>query len=210
MDPVYWKESFTSRWFAPDQEVSPEDAVQQVTALVQSITHDVASWARRLHAKHWHGGCAYPLLEGSSSSCIACRTIFDMEQLLLREVYVHIDGVVIDFFHEPAHKKQLDEAVKLYAWGIFHQGKHRQLIFQRDRLTEYAAHRIGRLHGESYVHKAVRGEDDETAQPGETTRADLDALTESFVAVYSNFASQFVAWRRAHPGMSTSAFPLEE
>jgi hypothetical protein len=213
MNPDYWRESFTRRHFLENQETLPGDAVGQVWQQVLDIHKDAARWIQRLHSKRWHGTCSYPLLQ-VPESCEACRTILDLEHFLLHEIYVHIDGVVIDFFHEPAHKDQLEAAIKLYAWSVFQQCKHGKLVHEENELFAYAMHRVGRLFSESFVHKPVR-EQGQGAVPGEqnptvlTSEEDLERLAHIFADTYATQVRKFYVWRMMRPGVPISAFSAE-
>src|SRR5229473_8592738 len=111
MEQAYWLESFTRRRFFPELETMPPDVVQQVTKQMQDLYLSTAQVMRRLHGERWHALCFYPRLEKDAPLvCPACQVQYDLEQLLLVKVYGHIGGVVIDFFHEPQHRDQLEAA----------------------------------------------------------------------------------------------------
>lgn len=210
MNSAYWKTSFTKRRFLRDQETLPPDAVQQVEKQVDELHQNAVRWIRLLHDERYHSSqCMYPQSKmEQQGTCVACQTIHDVRILLLTEVYVHISGVVLDFFHEPDHKEQLAEAVKLYAWSLFHWQKDQTLVRWRNELMEYAQYRLDDLYGESFAHKPIRDEqDEEMAQPGETTREDLKPLVIIFAKTYSALVHEFDAWRRENIGIPVFAFP---
>ncbi len=207
MDKTYWLESFTRRWFLPDHETLPANAVDLVRTMAQELVLDTARFIRRLHGKRWHELCYYPKLETIPGDCSACDTIMYLERFVQQEIHANISGVVIDFLHEPDHTDQLKVAVQLYAWSIFHQGKHRPLVRQPEELLDYASYRMEELCGESFVHKPIREGDEETPQPGETTEQELHQLAQIFAETYTRLVQEFDAWRATHPGITVAAFP---
>ncbi len=205
MNPNYWRESFTRRYFLSDCEELPADAVRRVTEHVQDLQRSFAHLILRLHGKRWHHLCFYPLRLKSAADCPACKLIADVEHLLLLEVYGHISGVVIDFFHGPGHKDQLEEAVRLYAWAVFHMSKPRSLVREGASLVDFARHRVGDLYDESFVHKPLSS----PACAGLTTEEDLERLAGIFASAYASLVEALDAWRRTHVNVTDSAFPAE-
>lgn len=206
MDPRYWRESFTRRRFFPHQATLPADAVQQVTKQVQELQCSIAQLIWHFHGERWHAQCFYPRLVSRPGACPACTVIMALERLLLLEVYGHIDGVVIDFFHEPEHRDQLEEATKLYAWSVFQQCEPHRLVREPAELVDYARYRVGELYSESFVHKPVRRANKGV---GLTSEEELEHLAGLFASVYAALTDKQDAWRRTHPGVVISAFPVE-
>lgn len=206
MDPNYWHESFTKRRFFPHQATLPPDAVQQVTKRAQELQRSIAQLILALHGERLHARCFYPRLVNRPGTCPACTVIMDLERLLLLEVYGHIDGVVIDFFHEPEHRDQLEEAVRLYAWSVFQPGEPHQLVREPAELVDFARYRVGELHSESFVHKPVKGANEGA---GLTSEEELEHLAGLFASAYAALTDKQDAWRRTHSGVVISAFPAE-
>lgn len=209
MDQRYFRESFTRRRFFPDLAELPSDAVQQVTKRVQELQRAIAQLILRLHGERLHAQCFYPRLVNRPGTCTACTVIMELERLLLLEVYGHIDGVVIDFLHEPEHRDQLEAAIRLYAWSVFHQCEPRRLVREPAELIDFARYRVGELYSESFVHKPLRGREEGGEAVGLTSEEDLEHLSGLFASTYAALVDKLDAWRGAHPGVITSAFPAD-
>jgi len=210
MNPHSWRASFTRRSFLPEYASLPDNAVDLVRTRAEELVLHAARCIRHLHGERWHTLCYYPELHIVPGACSACDMIMHLDRFVEMHIHANISGVVIDFLHEPDHTDQLNVAVQLYAWSIFHHGKHGHLLRQPEEIRSFADYRMGDLFGESFAHKPMRDEgDEETPHPNETSEEELKHLVQIFSDTYAEQVKRFDAWQASHAGFSVAAFPAE-
>ena len=145
-------DSFLKQDWFPTAESLPADAIEQICQHSLDLQHAMASMVEQLHLVTWHEH-HLPTI-ALVPQCQACG----MEQhcqLMLWQICADLSGVVMDFYDEPDHHRELEVAVRLYAWSLFLVNLLGECLYKdySEALEDYARYRLEELYGESLVHK---------------------------------------------------------
>src|SRR5437667_1313252 len=121
----------------------------------------------------------------------------------LPPLFANVEDVVIAFFDEPEHHRELEQAVRLYSFSLLLVLSGHIERSEQD-LLEYAEYRLEELHGLSLLQKGLEEEKDDHFV---TSEHEMQFLVKTFIEVYMSLREELDAWQTTHPHLSRLAFP---
>src|SRR5436305_7294794 len=198
MDSNSWKNSYLKREWFFDEKTLPSHATQTVVNQVLVLYQQTAALAQSLMAPMYH---EHPCTSMQVSRCLTCQTL-DKLSAHLCPLFLHLDGVVMDFFHEGEHHEDLVMAVRLYSFALL-LILSGHVVRDQQELREYAQYRLEELSALSFEQKR-RGEYDE-----KTGGDEKSFLVEVFIEVYTTLLDELDSWKTIHPHLPLVAFPAK-
>lgn len=195
MDQIHWNNSFLKkRWFREEDSLPP-NAVEEISRRTLLHYQRVAGVAESISNSLWH---THPVRSDAwSRDCSTCQAFMQLFQNLQR-LFADMDGIVMDFFDEPEHHRELEMAVRLYSFSLLFVVPRFTPLEKHD-LLEYALYRIEELHGLSIVRKDLHNTS--------TSDAEIQFLVQVFVEVYKGLWGELNDWKQKNPHLPLQAFP---